>query len=326
MANNVLKQGTPPSVAAPVAKRSWLSLGNLRTQEAIIGYLFILPLVLGFLFFQLYPMIQSIQISFTDWDLIGTQKYVGLANYIKALTKDRLVGIAFANTVYLMSGIPIGMALSLLLALAMNQKIKGIAIFRTIYFLPVVSSVVAISVLWRWIFNPDFGLINVLLKYIGVDGPLWLGSAEWAKPALIIVGVWGGLGFNMLLFLAALQGVPKELMEAATIDGANVWQRFRYITWPFITPTAFFIFVTSIIGTFQVFAQIHLMTRASGPNSIGGGPKWATLTVVYYLWLNGFQYYQMGYASAIAWLLGIVMFALTIMQFLVARRWVFYND
>jgi multiple sugar transport system permease protein len=185
---------------------------------------------------------------------------------------------------------------------------------------------VAISVLWRWIFNPDFGLLNVLLKYIGIEGPLWLGSAEWAKPALMIVGIWSGLGFNMLLYLAALQGVPKELSEAATIDGANMWQRFRFITWPFITPTTFFILVTGIIGAFQVFAQIHLMTRPQGPSSIGGGPKWATLTTVYYLWLNGFQYYDMGYASAIAWLLGIVIFALTAMQFVVARRWVFYND
>jgi multiple sugar transport system permease protein len=299
---------------------------GMRVREALIGMLFVAPLVIGFVVFQLIPMIQSVGISFTNWDLIGQAKWVGFENYIKALTKDRLVWIAFGNTVYLMVGIPIGMALSMGLAIAMNQKIRGISFFRTIYFLPVVSSVVAMSVLWRWIFNPEYGLINALLKTFGLDGPLWLGSPEWSKPALIIMGIWGGLGFNMLLYLAALQGVPSELKEAATIDGAGAWQRFRYITFPFLTPTTFFILITSIIGTFQVFAQIHLMTRAEGPTSIGGGPQWSTLTTVYYLWLNAFQYYKMGYAAAIGWILGIVMFALTLLQFWVGRRWVFYND
>lgn len=294
--------------------------------EAATGILFAAPLVIGFLIFQLYPMVSSIGISLTDWDLIGSAEWVGLDNYIEALTGDRLVWIAFGNTVYLMIGIPIGMAISLGLALAMNQKIRGISFFRTIYFLPVVSSVVAMSVLWRWIFNPDFGLFNAILGVFGIDGPLWLGSRDWSKPALIIMGIWGGLGFNMLLYLAALQGVPGELKEAAAIDGANAWQKFRYITFPFVTPTTFFILVTSIIGTLQVFAQIHLMTRAAGPTSIGGGPQWSTLTTVYYLWLNGFQYYKMGYAAAIGWLLGIVMFILTALQFWFSRRWVFYND
>lgn len=317
------------SVITPRPSRSlpsWVPRSAMHRREAMWGLLFAAPLILGFLLFQFGPMLASIGISLTKWDILTQPQFVGLDNYVRAFTGDRLVGIAFGNTIFLMIGIPIGMTLSLLLALAMNQRIRGIGLFRTIYFLPVVSSVVAISVLWRWIFNPDFGLLNVLLRYIGVEGPLWLGSAQWAKPALIIMGVWGGLGFNMLLYLAALQGVPRELMEAAKIDGANAWQRFRFITWPFLTPTTFFILVTSIIGTFQTFAQIHLMTRPQGPTSIGGGPRWATLTIVYYLWLNAFQYYDMGYAAALAWIMGVLMMGLTIMQFVVARRWVFYGD
>jgi multiple sugar transport system permease protein len=298
----------------------------MRRREALWGILFVAPLVIGFLVFQFGPMLTSIFVSMTKWDILSPPTFIGFDNYVKALTGDRLVGVAFGNTIYLMIGIPIGMACSLLLAVAMNQRIHGIGIFRTVYFLPVVSSVVALSVLWRWIFNPEFGLLNVLLRYLGIQGPLWLGAAEWAKPALIIMGVWGGLGFNMLLYLAALQGVPKELLEAAKIDGANAWQRFRFVTWPFITPTTFFILVTSILGTFQSFAQIHLMTRGTGPTSIGGGPRWSTLTIVYYLWLNGFNYYDMGYAAALAWIMGIIMMLLTIMQFVVARRWVYYGD
>ncbi len=295
-------------------------------REALWGIAFAAPLILGFLIFQFGPMLASIGISLSNWPIPGAPRFIGLDNYIRALVKDPLVRVALGNTLYLMLGIPIGMGLSLLLAIAMNQKIKGISLFRTAYFLPVVSSVVALSILWRWIFNPDFGLLNVLLKYLGIQGPLWLGSEEWAKPALIIMGVWGGLGFNMLLYLAALQGVPRELSEAATIDGAGPWQRFRFITWPIVTPTTFFILVTSIIGTFQTFAQIHLMTRPQGPSTIGGGPHWATLTIVYYLWVNGFNYYDMGYAAAIAWIVGFLIMIATILQFTMARRWVFYNE
>lgn len=304
----------------------WLPSSAKKRREALWGFLFVLPMIVGFLIFQLGPMVYSIRVSFFDWDALRPPEYVGLENYEKALSHDRLVPIAFKNTVYLMQGIPIGMTLSLLLAMAMNRSIRGISIFRTLYFLPVISSVVATSILWRWIFNPNFGLLNVLLKYIGIDGPLWLGDEAWSKPALIIMGVWGGLGFNMLLYLAALQNVPRELLEAATIDGAGIWARFRHVTWPMLTPTTFFILVTSIIGTFQVFAQIHLMTRGSGPQSIGGGPHWSTLSVIYYIWLNGFNYFEMGYAAAIAWILAAAIMVFTIAQFVLSRRWVYYNE
>jgi multiple sugar transport system permease protein len=300
---------------------------SVRAREARWGLLFVLPLMLGFLIFQAGPMIASIGISFTDWDILSSPRFAGLDNYVKALTKDPLVGVAFGNTIFMMVvGIPLSMAFSLILAMAMNQKIKGVALLRTIYFLPVVSSLVAISVLWRWLFNADFGLINQLLQTVGIRGPAWLGSEQWAKLALIIVSIWSSLGFNMLLYLSALQNVPVEYHEAAKIDGANMWQRFWFITWPMITPTTFFILTTSIIGAFQTFAQVHLMTRGGGPGAIGGGPRWSTLTVVYYLWLNGFNYYQMGYAAAIAWILGIAIMIFTVAQFLLSQRWVFYNE
>ena len=219
------------AVKARALLTGWVPKSAMKRREAVWGYLFALPLLLGFLSFALGPMLASIGISFTDWEILTTPKFIGVDNYVKALTKDRLIGIAFGNTsspgnapraipsttkdrligiafgntIYLMIGIPIGMAGSLLLALAMNQRIRGISLFRTLYFLPVVSSVVAVSVLWRWIFNPEFGLFNVILRYLGLQGPLWLGDPAWAKPALIIMGVWGGLGFNMLLYLAALR-------------------------------------------------------------------------------------------------------------------------
>lgn len=297
-----------------------------RKSEAAWGYLFVSPLYIGFAVFLIGPLLFSLYISLTHWDVLSSPTWAGLDNYRTLFTDDPVIGKAFYNTVYLMVGIPVGIAGSLLLALLMNQPLRGVAIFRTIYFLPVISSAAAVSILWRWLYNPQFGLINYLLRLMHVPGPDWLGSEAWAKPALILMGVWGGLGFNMLLYLAALQGVPKQLYEAAQIDGASAWQRLRHITWPLITPTTFFITVTAVIGTFQSFAQIHLMTRGNGPGAVGGGPRYATTTVIYHLWLNAFSYFKMGYASAIAWLLALVILACTLLQFWVARRWVHYED
>ncbi|MGH2531704.1 MAG: carbohydrate ABC transporter permease [Thermomicrobiales bacterium] len=297
----------------------------MKRREALWAYLFILPLLLGFLFFLAGPIIASLVISLTEWDLITSPQWVGLQNYRELITEDEVIGKAFFNTIYLMLGIPVGIALSLLLALSMNQRMRGVGLLRTIYFLPVISSVAAISVLWRWIFNPAFGPLNYLLNVLHLPTPLWLASEEWAKPSLIIMGVWGGLGFNMMLYLSGLQAIPRHLYEAAQIDGANLWQQFRHVAWPLLTPTTFFMVVTAVIGTFQAFAQIHLMTREAGATSVGGGPNWSTTTVIYHLWLHAFNYYQMGYASAIAWVLALVILVFTIGQFVLARRWVFYG-
>jgi len=193
------------------------------------------------------------------------------------------------------------------LALLVNQKLKGIVIFRTIYFMPVVSSMVAVALLWRWLYNPDFGLINSFLRILGIKNPpLWLASTTWAKPAIMLMWIWRGAGYNMLLYLAALQGIPEQLYEAASIDGANGWQKFWHITLPTLAPTNFFIIVMSIIGGFQAFGEIYVMT--------GGGPAGSTTTIVYYIYNNAFLWYKMGYAAAISWFLFVIIFTATLIQ------------
>lgn len=285
-------------------------------KEYTWGYLFIAPPIIGFALFALFPMLYSVYVSFTDFDLYNEPVWTGVDNYTRLFLTDGLFRKTVWNTFYAALGIPIGMAVSLAIAMALNQKIKGISLFRTAFFLPAVSSVVAITLLFRWIFNADFGLLNIGLDYIGIDGPNWLTSESWAMPALIIQGVWGGLGINMILYLAALQGVNRALYEAADIDGGNGWQKFRYITIPSISPTTFFILITSTIGALQDFQRFMIMTE--------GGPNYATTTVVYYIYNNAFSYMEMGYASAMAWILGIVILIITLINFKVAQKWVHY--
>jgi multiple sugar transport system permease protein len=253
-------------------------------------------------------------ISFTKWDLLsGNIQFVGFDNYIQ-LAKDTYFWKYCGNTIYMMASIPLGMAGSLILALALNQKLKGIVIFRTLYFLPTLCSGVAIYMLWRLIYNPEFGLLNAgIAKFgeiigLGLKGPNWLQDEAWAKPALIIMGVWQSVGgFNMILYLAALQGVPRDLYDAAEVDGANAWQKFWAVTWPQISPTTFFIAIMSIIGGFQAgFDPAYVMT--------GGGPNGSTTTIIYYLFNNAFKWYQMGYAAAIAWVLFTIIFLFTMLQ------------
>ena len=282
------------------------------------AYLFLLPNLLGFLAFTVGPTLWSLLLSFTDWDILTPMKFVGFANFAKLLgfhhtatglaANDPYFWYYLWNTIFYMFFIPVSMALSLLMALLMNKKFKGITAFRTIYFLPTVCSAVALCLLWRWLYNPDFGLINTFLAKIGVTGPEWLSSTAWAKPAIALMGLWGGLGgFNTILYLAALQGVPRQLYDAADVDGANYWQKFRYITLPSITPTTFFIVVMSVIAGFQGgFMSAYIMT--------GGGPAGATTTIDYYIYNNAYQWFKMGYASSIAWVLFILVFGATILN------------
>ncbi|WP_223810917.1 carbohydrate ABC transporter permease [Geobacillus zalihae] len=284
-------------------------------KEYLWGYLFIASPIVGFLLFAFLPMLFSIYVSFTEFDLYSPARFNGLENY-KQLFQDDIFIKTVGNTFYAALGIPIGMIFSLMIAIALNQRIKGLTFFRTAFFLPTVCSIVALTLLWKWIFNSDFGLLNILLSYIGVSGPAWLSDEHWAMPAMIIQGVWGGLGVNMILYLAALQSVPKDLYEAAEIDGANGWHKLIYITIPSISPTTFFILVTSIIGALQDFQRFMIMTE--------GGPNYATTTVVYYLFLNAFRYMKMGYASAMAWVLGIIILIITIINFKLSKKWVHY--
>ena len=293
------------------------------TKEALAGYGFLLPNLLGFLLFTSLPVLASFYLSFVQWDLLSPARFIGLDNFIQ-LFRDPLFWKFCWNTVYLMISIPIGMAGSLILALALNQKLKGIVIFRTVYFLPTICSGVAIYMLWRLLYNSDFGLFNMSIEKIGeifhlsLKGPNWLTDEVWAKPALIIMNVWQTVGgYNMILYLAALQGVPRDLYEAAAIDGANSWQKFWNVTWPQISPTTFFIATMSIIGGFQAgFDPAFIMT--------GGGPNGSTTTLIFYLFNNAFQWHQMGYAAAIAWILFLIIFAFTLVKWKVFGKIVYY--
>jgi multiple sugar transport system permease protein len=245
-------------------------------------------------------------------------QYIGFDNYVNLLG-DEYFRISLYNTFFYMLGIPIGLALSLALAVAMNRKLYGLTAFRTIYYIPVISSLAAIAILWQWAYNGDFGLVNQVLDFFGIDGPNWLASTAWSKPAIIIMAVWKGLGYSMLLYLAAIQSVPRSLYEAAELDGANGWQRFRAITLPMVRPVTFFLVVTNIIAGAQIFTEINIMTPT-------GGPEYSTASTVWHIWRQAFRYQQMGYATAMAIVLGIIILIITLIQFRLNRRNSFVID
>ncbi len=291
---------------------------RLRRREITAAYGFLLPNLLGFAVFTFFPVVAALIISFTDWDLLQAPTWVGLENY-RRLLSDPLFGQVLRNTaLYVLGTVPLQMALALAVALALNQRIPGQLFFRTAYFMPVVASTVAVALVWRWIFNYDFGLLNSFLYMVGIqDPPNWLGSTRWALVSIIIMSIWQQVGYSMVLFLAGLQGVPQQLYEAAKIDGAGPSARFWFITLPMLSATTFFVLVISIINSFQVFDQALIMTQ--------GGPANATNTIVFHIYRNAFQFFRMGYASAMAWVLFAIIFAVTLMQFRYQRRWVNYD-
>jgi multiple sugar transport system permease protein len=292
----------------------WVRLIN---NEHFVGYTFVAPLLIGLIVFTYGPVLAAFGLSFTKGDYISTPKWIGLGNY-QALLKDDLFWTSMRNTLYYVGGVvPAGLILSLLLALAMNQKLRGIVIFRSIFFLPTISSSVAISLMWLWIYNPEFGVLNFLLRLVGIKGPAWLSSSEWAMPAIIIMATWRGLGYNMLIYLAGLQGIPDVYYEAAEIDGAGGWAKFRHITVPLLSPTTFMLLILNVIGAFQVFEYTYVMTQ--------GGPVYATLTIVLHIYNNAFRSFVMGYASALAYVLFFILLGLTIIQFRLQNRWVHYE-
>jgi len=308
-----------PSVAT-AGRRSgpagrWL---RLRRRYDLEGYLFLAPDLLGTLVFSVGPVLAALALGFFAWDILSPPQFVGLGNY-QALADDDVFREVLRNTtVFVLGSVPLRTVLALLLAIVLNQGIRGVAFFRGAFFLPTITSAVAAAVVWRWIYEPNFGLLNSFLYAIGVaHPPSWLSSPIWAMPALILLAVWQGIGFQMVIFLAGLQGIPAHLYEAAAIDGANAWTRFRHITLPLISPTTFFVVVISIIGSYQVFDQAFILTE--------GGPGYATTTLVNYVYIYAFQYFKMGYASAIAWILFLIVFTLTVIQFVLQRRWVHYD-
>jgi multiple sugar transport system permease protein len=292
---------------------------NARTREALEGYAFIAPWALGFLFLVAGPMAVSVWMSFQRWSVLKPPVYVGLGNYRKIFTDDPLFWKCLGNTAYYaFFSVPLGITVALLLALLLNQRVRGLALFRTIFYLPSVVSGVATAVLWQLLLNPDLGGVNYLLRQIGVrNPPAWLASQEWAIPGLILMSVWS-VGGMMLIFLAGLQSVPEELHQAAVVDGATAFGRFRHVTLPLLTPTIFFNLVMAIIGSFQIFTQTYVMTN--------GGPADATLTYVLYLYRNAFEYFRMGYAAALAWILFFILLGMTLLVFRSSALWVHYES
>lgn len=294
-------------------------------KRNLVGYLFISPWLVGFLLFAAGPILLSLFMSFTHWSMLSAPQWVGWDNYREILLEDPLVYTSLWNTAYyVLFSVPLGVLLSLFLALLLNQKIAGISLFRTIFFLPSVTNMVAVSILWMWVFNPEFGLLNRGLAMLGISGPLWLQSETWAKPALILMSLWG-VGGGMIITLAALQSIPAELYEAAELDGARSWRKLIHITLPLISPALFFNLIMNIIGSFQVFTQAFVMTASASEGS-EGGPNNATLFFVLYLYKKAFQQFKMGYASALAWILFLIILVFTAVQFGLSRRWVYYES
>ena len=383
-----------------MAMRSWIGKDSTPARrEALWAYLFIAAPIIGFLIFGAMPIIGSLFVSMTEWDLYTSPEWVGFENWSRNLSlnvaylpqnvdvetgellfrcgrekvveskvpeyagqtdtrgrpiicepdlarastvlpegftawftiplfgREYVVGArdpvfwqSLFNTVVLLMGVPISLAISLALALAMNQKILGTHFFRTVYYIPTILPIAALALVWLWIFNPDFGLLNYLLRSFGLTDlgkTNWLQDVNTVKPALIIMTVWRGLGYQMIIYVAGLQGISRQLYEAAEIDGAGAWAKFRYVTWPGLTPTAFFLLITGLIGAFQIFQEPAIMTN--------GGPYFASTTTVMLIWQNAFRDLQMGYAATQAWVLGVIIMALTVFNFFFARRWVFYE-
>ena len=293
-----------------------LGKNRMFWRRNIEGYLFISPWIIGFVVFTAGALLGSFSISLTKWNIVGTPEIVGMANYQK-MVEDRFFWQSIKVTLYYLLNVPLNVVLGLLLALLLNQKVKGLSVFRTIFFLPSVASGVAVSLLWMWIFNPRFGIINVLLKKIGIIGPLWLGSEAWAIPALIIMSIWG-VGGGMLIYLGALQGIPTAFYEAATLDGAGAWKKLLHITVPMITPVLLLNLVMGVIVSFQVFTQAYVMTD--------GGPNYATLFYVMYLYQQAFVWFNMGYASALSWVLFLIILVFTVIILKTSSSWVYYES
>jgi multiple sugar transport system permease protein len=290
---------------------------NKRIRSTIEGYLFVSPWLLGLFIFTVGPVIASFWLSMTEYDIINPARFIGFSNYRVLLREDPLFWQALkVTTIYTLGSVPLQLIFGFLIALLMNQKLKGISVFRTIYYLPAVISGVAVSVLWRWIFMPDVGIINILLSKIGIKGPRWLGDPNWVLPALIIMSLWG-VGGGMVIYLAGLQGIPTELYEAAELDGAGKWAKFRAITIPMMSPVIFFNLVMGVIGSFQTFTQAYIMTQ--------GGPQNASLFYILYLYQRAFQELRMGYASALAWILFLLILICTVIIFKTSTGWVYYE-
>lgn len=290
-----------------------------KNRDIAAGYLFLAPSLIGFLVFLIFPILFSLAISFTDWDMvsgIGNMHFIGIDNYTKMLGDATVHKALDNNVIFAVSTVPVTVILAMLIAVLLNEKVFFKGFFRMAFFTPYITSITAVSVVWLALFHPSTGPINTILRSLQIaDPPKWISSPQTALLSIIIVSVWMGLGYCMVLYLAALQNIPRSYYEAAQIDGAKGFQLFRYITLPLLSPTTFMLFITRLITSFEVFGLINVMT--------GGGPVKSTTVLVYEIYTQSFQYYRFGYASAIAWLLFAIIFAVTAIQWAAQKKWVF---
>lgn len=304
------------ALGAETAAR-WTSRLTHRRREALWALLLISPFLIGLVFFIAGPGVFAFMISLTDWSIYGAPRWVGASNYTE-LARDRIFWLSLLNTVYYTAvSVPATLALALGLAVLMNRKLRGIHFFRVVFFAPVTVSVVAVSLLWSWMYSPTYGIFNYILSALHLPAVPWLVNPATAMLSLIIMGVWKGLGFNVIVFLAGLQSIPRDLYEAASVDGARAWKQFVNVTLPMLSPTIFFAVVMGLISSFGVFEQTYIMTQ--------GGPGNSTMTIIYDIFLQGFTYLRMGYASAISFVFLVIVLAITAVQVRLQRRWVHYD-
>jgi multiple sugar transport system permease protein len=289
-----------------------------RAGEGRWALLFLAPTLVGLALLSAGPIIAAFGISLTSWDLLTAPDFVGLDNFF-ALFRDPRFLVALRNTsFYTFISVPVGMLLSLGLAIALNQALRGIALIRTAYFLPVVTSATAVGLVWAWIYSPVDGILNQFIGLFGLPAQKWVSDPFWAMPAIIVMSVWQGLGTSVIVFLAGLQAIPQEYYDAASVDGAGRWSRFRRVTLPLLTPSIFFNGILALIAAFQVFDQVYVLARP-------GKPTQATITLIYFIYENGFKNFKMGYAAAASWILFLIVAALSILYFRSQRRWVHYQ-
>lgn len=298
-----LKQAIPQSAGA--------------RREALTFYVLVLPWLLGFIGFIAYPMLRSLYLSFTSYDLVSEPVWVGFRNYERILNDADFWQSLKVTTLYAVGSVPVGTTIALALAMVLSQKLRGVNLWRTIFFIPSILSSIALAILWLYVFRPEGGLLNIFLGWVGIEGPGWLTSEYWALPALIIMS-WWSVGGQIVIYLAGLKGIPQVLYEAAEIDGGGAWAQFRYVTLPMLSPVIFFNVVLAIIGALQVFDSGWVMTR--------GGPNNATLFYMIYLYERAFEFVQMGYASALAWILFVIIMIITLLVVRSSAVWVYYES
>lgn len=319
------------AINAGVAKQPGRQRSRLQRSEAITGWLFAAPWIVGFLAFTLGPMLFSLYASFTEYNIIRAPEWIGLRNYENIFLRDEFFWISLKNTFWMVAiSTPIQIVLALFIAVLLNLDLPGTRLFRTTIYLPTVLSGVAAIFLWQWILEPN-GLLNNGLEVFGINGPAWFSDADWTKPALVLMGLWW-IGTDVIIYLASLRGIDKTLYEAAAIDGASGWTKNWYITVPLLTPTTFFLMITNIIGTFQIFTTAYIITTDPSISTLGG-PRHSLLFYVLYLYKYAFGDSQvpgasglsMGYASALAWILFTIILIITLIQLWLSRRWVHYG-